>query len=91
MCVCVRVRVRVRARACVCVCLRMHVHVCECTHGPNQLGCLGGSVGRATALKAGGRGFKSHLSSLFSYENRKECSQVCYLILPFKISLNHAS
>ena len=32
---------------------------------PNQLGCLGGSVGRATALKAGGRGFESHLSSLF--------------------------
>ena len=33
---------------------------------------LGRSVGRVTALKAGGRGFKSHLSSLFSMkiENR---------------------
>ena len=32
---------------------------------------LGGSVGRATALKAGGRGFKSHLSSLFSMKIEK--------------------
>ena len=39
-----------------------------------------GSVGRATALKAGGRGFDSHLSSLFSYENRKEGSQVRCLV-----------
>ena len=33
-----------------------------------QLGCLSGSVGRAPALKAGGHGFKSHLSSLFFKE-----------------------
>ena len=50
----------------------------------NQLGCLGGSVGRATALKAGGRRFESHLSSLFFYENRKEGSQVCFFALPLK-------
>ena len=31
------------------------------------------------ALKAGGCGFKSHLNSLFFYENRKEGSQVCCL------------
>ena len=31
---------------------------------PTSRGCLGGSIGRATALKAGRRGFKSHLSSL---------------------------
>ena len=41
---------------------------------------VGGSVGTATALKAGGCGFKSHLSSHFIfYENRKEGSQVCCL------------
>ena len=37
----------------------------------HQLGCLGGSVGRATALKAGGCGFESHLSSLFSMKIEK--------------------
>ena len=31
-------------------------------------------------LKAGGRGFKSHLSGLFLYENRKEGSQVRCLV-----------
>ena len=46
---------------------------------PDLLGCLGGSVGRAAALKAGSCGFESHLSSLFFYENRKEGSQVCCL------------
>ena len=51
---------------------------------PNQLGCLGGSVGRATALKAVGCGFESNLSSLFFYENRKESSQVHFFALPFK-------
>ena len=31
-----------------------------------QLGCLGGSIGRVTVLKAGGRRSESRLSSLFS-------------------------
>ena len=39
--------------------------------GPNQLGCFGGSVGRATALKAVGRGFESRLSSHFSMKIEK--------------------
>ena len=33
-------------------------------------------IRRATALKAGGCGFESHLSSLFYYENRRKGSQI---------------
>ena len=44
--------------------------------------CLGGSVDRATALKAGGRGLESHLSSLFFYENRKIEKRVLSGLLP---------
>ena len=41
------------------------------TISPVTLYCLGGSVGRATALKAGGCGFESHLSSFFSMKIEK--------------------
>ena len=47
---------------------------------PNHLGCLGGSVGRATALKAVGHGFESHLSRFCFYEKRKQASQVQCLV-----------
>ena len=47
---------------------------------PCQLGCLGGSVGKVTLLKAGGCGFESHMSSHFFYENRKEGSQARCLV-----------
>ena len=40
------------------------------------LGSLGGSVGRAAAFKAGGRGFESHQSSLLSMEIEKALSSV---------------
>ena len=77
--VCVRVCVCVSVCVCVyvCVCVRVCVCVCVCVHVHAR---LGGSVGRATALKAGGCGFESHPSSLFSYENRKEGSQVHCLV-----------
>ena len=52
------------------------------SHVELVISCLGGSVGRVTALKAGGRGFESHLRSLFFYENRKEGSQVHFFALP---------
>ena len=80
-----------------------HRHICPYTHTHitpiraytqtlhlyMQLRCLGGSVGRATALKAGGHGFESHLSSIFFYENRKEGSQVCCLVCLWSLS-SHA-
>ena len=50
---------------------------------PNQLGCLGGSVGRATALKAGGRGFESHPSSLFPMKIEKRALR--FVPLPLTI------
>ena len=48
---------------------------------PNQLGCLGGSVSRATALKAGGRvgSVKSYLNSLFSIKIEKRVLKVIAL------------
>ena len=48
---------------------------------PTQLGCLAGSVGRATALKAGGHGFESHLSSLFSMKIEKRALRFVALFI----------
>ena len=49
----------------------MSLHCLTCVIKPNQLSYLGGSVGRATSLKAGGCRFESRLSSLFSLKIEK--------------------
>ena len=48
-----------------------HIHIHTTHTHTHTLGCLGGSVGRSTALKAGGCGFESRLSSLFSMKIEK--------------------
>ena len=56
----------------------IHVYALE----PNQMECFCVSVGRVTALKAGGHGFESHLSSLFSVKIEKKGSGVRFFALP---------
>ena len=51
---------------------------------------LGGSVGRATALKAGGCGFRTHLNSLFSMKIQKRALR--FVSLPCRLNLSsHAT
>ena len=47
---------------------------------PSQLGCLGSSVGRASASLAECCGFESHLSSSFFIFHGKRCSGVLYCL-----------
>ena len=61
MCVCTCMRVCLRAY--VCAYIRVCMLACVCT-------CIRVCV-QATALKAGGRGFESHLRSLFSMKIEK--------------------
>ena len=49
--------------------------------------CLGDSVVRATALKVGGRGFKSHLSSLFLMKIEKRALRFVALFA-FKVKVH---
>ena len=60
----------------------IHVYALE----PNQMECFCVSVDRVTALKAGGHGFESHLSSLFSVKIEKKDLE--FVSLPCPCCLN---